>query len=90
MNTLFPKREEDKENYDMYKKSLTLEQTPFHQYNQKITELKNMRIGSFLVDRTHNKELQQYLDSNEAQIEGDQNPQIIEPTAELSTISKNL
>ena len=69
IHALFPKIQEDKDNYEMYKKSLLAEPTPFKQFNSKVNELKNLRIGSFMVDRTHNKELQKYMESNEAQLE---------------------
>jgi hypothetical protein len=63
MQKLFPHKEEDRQKFEEFKNSLSAEPTPYNQYLDKVTELKNLRIKSFLKDRTHNKELQKYLEA---------------------------
>jgi len=69
---LFPKRVEEHENFEAYKKSLSSEPTQFNEYSGKVTELKNIRINTFFKDRTHNKELQKYLSSKNEEDEESQ------------------
>lgn len=84
LHNLFPKMEEDRERYEAFKQAQTAEPTPYNEYQGKIKELKNMRIRNFLQDRSHNKELQKYLESKEEEeesqllIEDENSSEIIE------------
>ena len=48
IDQLHPKLEQERREYDEYMASFPKQQTPYNEYKTKVTELKNMRIQSFL------------------------------------------